>query len=570
MVYSNDQWIQLPTKDIYDTNMMLAAVQAAKDMYEKGVKQLEDFNKTYGDFYSPISKDMEWYNQNVTGKVRDTINDLYAQGIDPIRSAEGRAVLQRLIYSMPTGTINALKTNATNYQEYLKNKAELQSKGLYDKDQDDFIAALQGLPSEQGFSTVNPDGSVNMWGRLSPTQKMTQHDLIDPTVDNIAPGELTADEVRNFDMQYDPKYKYTGVSERMLSDAIRQGIPQIQGSPYYAYFRNLAERQVQAEGVRPDDPNYAQKVDDRFRINSINSVRERLQRPTSDENKYTLAAYNSNLRTAEHARNAAVDHYYRMLEDGADKNGDGKISASERKNYSTRKAITAKGGKEKDIYDYLESHVMSATSDGSGNNRRSYNDDVKYFRTKVHNVADSNGNVVINKNLRNQYLAYITRPDQDDDQFMRYVGGEAIEGSPGSISISLGNIDNIVSRNRVWKYVLRSNMADKLNDTTEKTRQELKQYKKDGYIIKMDGQQRMRYPFDKRGNMYFYKPVTIQVIDPKGNDGAGSVVNTYDDIDFSLGAKYNPNGTHGEEFRNRRGTAESSNRASKNYGDVEY
>ena len=295
MVYSNDQWIQLPTKDIYDTNMMLAAVQAAKDMYEKGVKQLEDFNKTYGDFYSPISKDMEWYNQNVTGKVRDTINDLYAQGIDPIRSAEGRAVLQRLIYSMPTGTINALKTNATNYQEYLKNKAELQAKGLYDKDQDDFIAALQGLPSEQGFSTVNPDGSVNMWGRLSPTQKMTLHDLIDPTVDNIKPGELTADEVRAFGDPYDPRRRYKGVSERMLDDAIRAGIPQIQGSPYYTYFRDLAEKQVQSAGVRPDDPNYAQLVDQVFRVNSRNAVRERLQRPDSDVDEFAAAQYKQNL-----------------------------------------------------------------------------------------------------------------------------------------------------------------------------------------------------------------------------------------------------------------------------------
>jgi hypothetical protein len=33
---------------------MLASINAAKDMYEKGVQEMKDFNKTYGDFISPI------------------------------------------------------------------------------------------------------------------------------------------------------------------------------------------------------------------------------------------------------------------------------------------------------------------------------------------------------------------------------------------------------------------------------------------------------------------------------------------------------------------------------------
>lgn len=555
MVYSNDQWIQLPTKDIYDTNMMLAAVQAAKDMYEKGVKQLEDFNKTYGDFYSPIGKDMEWYNQNVTGKVRDTINNLYAQGIDPIRSAEGRAVLQQLIHSMPTGTISALKTNAANYQEYLKNKAELQSKGMYDKDQDDYLAALQGLPSEQGFSTVNPDGSVNMWGRLSPNQKVTLHDLIDPTVDTIKPGELTADEVRAFGMQYDPRYKYTGVSERMLSDAIRQGIPQIQGSPHYAYFRNLAERQVQAEGIRPDDPNYAQKVDDRFRINSINSVRERLQRPTSDENKYTLAAYNSNLRTAEHARNAAVDHYYRMLEDGADEDGDGKISASERKNYSTRKAAGGKGNKNMDdfSYSYLESHVTGAIN----GNRKSFNDDIKHLKQYIKEHPGKTS-----KHYRDVYLGYITKQDHNNRQFLQYVNADIVADAAGAYSLTRGGIDKLITNNKISSLAFKN--TNELNaDKTNDIRQELKEAWDNGSVVEVSPEYRMRYQFDKNGKMRFYKPVTIRVrtTDDQGKES----IKLYKGLNFDLGPNYNP---YQNIFENTRGALESDYDASKSYSKV--
>jgi len=36
MVYAYDRGMQLPVLDIYDTGMMQMAVNAAKDMYEKG------------------------------------------------------------------------------------------------------------------------------------------------------------------------------------------------------------------------------------------------------------------------------------------------------------------------------------------------------------------------------------------------------------------------------------------------------------------------------------------------------------------------------------------------------
>ena len=56
MIYANDQWIQLPTRDIYDTSIMMASINAAKDMYEKGVQQVKDFQKDYGDFISQLNK----------------------------------------------------------------------------------------------------------------------------------------------------------------------------------------------------------------------------------------------------------------------------------------------------------------------------------------------------------------------------------------------------------------------------------------------------------------------------------------------------------------------------------
>jgi hypothetical protein len=37
--------------------MMAMALNAAKDMYEKGEQRIKDFKKEYGDFMTPIMKD---------------------------------------------------------------------------------------------------------------------------------------------------------------------------------------------------------------------------------------------------------------------------------------------------------------------------------------------------------------------------------------------------------------------------------------------------------------------------------------------------------------------------------
>jgi len=62
-------------------------------MYEKGLEEMKEFNKEYGDFYSPIAKDMQWTNDHVIQPMRDAINSMYENGIDPLRSKEGRGLL---------------------------------------------------------------------------------------------------------------------------------------------------------------------------------------------------------------------------------------------------------------------------------------------------------------------------------------------------------------------------------------------------------------------------------------------------------------------------------------------
>lgn len=70
--------------------MMAIAINAAKDMYDRGEKKLDDFYDKYGDFVSPIQKDIESYN-TIIGGVKDRINQIYARGGDPLRNAQDRA-----------------------------------------------------------------------------------------------------------------------------------------------------------------------------------------------------------------------------------------------------------------------------------------------------------------------------------------------------------------------------------------------------------------------------------------------------------------------------------------------
>lgn len=235
MVYANDVWAQLPVKDLYDSQMMLASVEAAKDMYEKGAKAMDDFYKTYGDFQSPFSKDMEEYADMINRPV-NIVNKLYENGIDPLRSAEGRAAVQQAIREFSIPKYNQMKANAAVGYEYLKNMADLQSKGLYDENMENFFLTEQGLPSFGEFST----GQHKTWGRFSPIQAKTLNEVIDPLVENIKPHDVMDDQLYLYDLKPVEGYRWIdGISEVDLENAIKEGVPGIANNPYYRYYQNM-------------------------------------------------------------------------------------------------------------------------------------------------------------------------------------------------------------------------------------------------------------------------------------------------------------------------------------------
>lgn len=163
MTYAYDDWVQMPTKDLYDTAVMKMAIDAAKDMYDKGQDQMENFYKTYGDFMSPFANDMQWYGGQMQ-RVRDVVNDAYAKGIDLFKSPEGRALVAKLSHSIDPGIYNLARQNAKVGYAYLDAIEKAKAKNEFNQDFENWSLMNSGLGKFENFSSAGG----KTWSRPAP------------------------------------------------------------------------------------------------------------------------------------------------------------------------------------------------------------------------------------------------------------------------------------------------------------------------------------------------------------------------------------------------------------------
>ena len=259
MIYAGDTYTPLPTKELYNTQMMMASIAAAKDMYEKTEKQLDEFFKTYNDFRSPVQGAQEEYARLTTKRVDDALNQLYQQGIDPLRNAQGRAAIQNIIRSTDYGRINKLKQQAENYNKYLDAKREMIAQGLTTDDFENWMLKQQGLGD---FTAIDQSGQIRDWTRLTPEQYVSVDAATDPWFKDIEETYLgmTQDGFDRF-----------GIDENKLNEAIQHNIYDLINTKSGQY--NLEKFGI-ATGVISDD---ASQEDIMNAINSeslINSFKQ--------------------------------------------------------------------------------------------------------------------------------------------------------------------------------------------------------------------------------------------------------------------------------------------------------
>lgn len=293
MIYSKDQWIQLPTKDLYDSQIMLASINAARDMYEKGLQETKEFNKLYGDFTSPIARDVDYWYDNTLKPVRDAINYMYDKGIDPTRSAEGRALIQKLINQAPVAKLNQIRQSAKIADEYVKNRGTMQANGLYDPGFEQFALRDQyGRPVDLSTWSTIDDGT---WERTAPYKYESLYDYTSPMFKDLKPHELTKAEVQSFGVKYDPRYQYQGISKGDLERITGERIPGVQNETLYKYYRDRAadvvRKQYIAAGKNPAEITQ-DEIDRQFVQDVIQANSARIMEPTKSADQFAVMAQN--------------------------------------------------------------------------------------------------------------------------------------------------------------------------------------------------------------------------------------------------------------------------------------
>lgn len=291
MIYSKDQWIQLPTKDLYDSQIMLASINAARDMYEKGLQETKEFNKLYGDFTSPIARDVDYWYDNTLKPVRDAINYMYDKGIDPTRSAEGRALIQKLINQAPVAKLNQIRQSAKIADEYVKNRGTMQANGLYDPGFEQFALRDQyGRPVDLSTWSTIDDGT---WERTAPYKYESLYDYTSPMFKDLKSHELTKAEVESFGVKYDPRYQYQGISKGDLERITGQRVPGIQNDTLYKYYRDRAadvvRKQYIAAGKNPAEITQ-DEIDRQFVQDVIQANSARIVEPTKIADQFAVMA----------------------------------------------------------------------------------------------------------------------------------------------------------------------------------------------------------------------------------------------------------------------------------------
>lgn len=334
MTYAYDQWAQMPVRDLYDTQMMAMAINAAKDMYEKGQQELKDFKKEYGDFSSPFVKDMQAYGKMMKG-VRDIVDTAYANGIDLARSPEGRMIIQKAINSIDPAVYNEMKENAKWGTLYKQAEMELKAKDKFSQDAEDFYRRSQGLPSFEEFSTIGDKGEHNQWRSTSPIAFQTLAEATNGWYDKRTPYQLTAEQAkRELGSDYDPRKTYTGFLDEDLMNIAGQNTPGWQGSFWSEYYRDLAARQIAARGETP----------------TVDAVEKQLQRNVADANQKWLVKPDGDMKnylsleTLKLQRERLNLAKQKQQGDGNDNNNDNRlIGWTGRRVYNTNLASLANG-----------------------------------------------------------------------------------------------------------------------------------------------------------------------------------------------------------------------------------
>lgn len=158
-----DEPVAVPIIDLLDSNMMSQYISAAREQYNQAVQEQKDFAKEFGELYGPNANINKEFYDITRGAVNKGLDYLYQNGIDPLRSAEGRAYIAKIIRERPYAEIANLKAQNESMKTYQKYRAEAMRNGTYDPEFEKFVLGGKTL------ETWDPS-TDGMWTREAPSK----------------------------------------------------------------------------------------------------------------------------------------------------------------------------------------------------------------------------------------------------------------------------------------------------------------------------------------------------------------------------------------------------------------
>lgn len=297
MIGMYDEPVAVPIIDLLDSSMMSQYISAAREQYNQAVQEQKEFAKEFGDLYSPSASLNKAYYDQTKGRVNAGLNYLYQNGIDPLRSAEGRAYIAKIIRETPYDKISKWKADADNMKTFQKAAASMVAEGKLTQDQ------LGWQMQKYGLDYDKFDPYTQSWNTLAPTKMDTLEDLTKIPYSILKPSNLTQKQVEAMGYKYDPKNDYTGITDQMIMDTAGKAIPSVMSTAAGEYYYDKAKQQLQQAGVtNPTDDQIKQQLQ-----GTVAQLWEGKKNIAWDPNKYSLLNYQNELADQLDAKKSARD-----------------------------------------------------------------------------------------------------------------------------------------------------------------------------------------------------------------------------------------------------------------------
>lgn len=288
MIGMYDEPVAVPIVDLLDSSMMQMYVNAAKGEYERAYNEQKEFAKEFGDLYSPSTSLNQAYYDQTRGRVQKAMDYLYQNGIDPLRSQEGRAYIQKVIREIPYQQIANWKSDAENMKLYNKSAAALMAEGKYDKEYADYMLGEQGLSPMERF---DPYGDQR-WTAVSPSEYKPLDTLTKSYSDAIKPTLLTKADVESLGQTYDPNNDYLGISYGQINNAADKAAVALSASPQGKFEMQRLKQQMQTLGLNTTEEDVQKAFADKIAAGFGAKVGVQAM----DVNKFKYAKYQSDLQ----------------------------------------------------------------------------------------------------------------------------------------------------------------------------------------------------------------------------------------------------------------------------------